>query len=515
MSSNPSSPPLVIVSLPGRTAEALRLQLALASRGGADLVEIRLDRLAPGEFKRLERVHDLPLTHPWIPALGTLRSRAEGGEGPDDPTERARILRQALELFPFSYLDLEIARDEPLRDSFRQDEGRPLGLVGSAHLPAGEVDRALDLLPQALEGYDLAKIVCRASATEILAKVLPTLEGFRDRPYIFHTLGGAGSLLRVLSRRLGMEWTFASLPETAPGTGSSSRVEPSQIPSDHLRRYLVGDANAPWYAIVGRPLGHTLSPFYQNVFLEATETRGLYVGWEPEEGEDVGGVLRKLTAFGLAGVNVTRPFKQTLLPLVTEADAEVQESGAVNTLVFPSPGAVRGYNTDVLALEKRLREGKEQGLWDGSEALVVGTGGSARAALTAARRLGAKLFVHGRNPEHAAALVREGPGAGGTSRRTGELRPFPLLIHCTPVGQSEPLGTPPALGAALAPGSWVLDLVYRPRIPWLAELAHRVGARYEDGTRILLYQARESFEHFTGRELADASFEALLPEAGA
>ncbi len=66
MSSNPSSPPLVIVSLPGRTAEALRLQLALASRGGADLVEIRLDRLAPGEFKRLERVHDLPLTHPGL-----------------------------------------------------------------------------------------------------------------------------------------------------------------------------------------------------------------------------------------------------------------------------------------------------------------------------------------------------------------------------------------------------------------------------------------------------------------
>ncbi len=507
-------PPLLVVTLPGRTAEELRAELAVAARAGADLVEIRLDRLSPGEFTRLERVHDLPLMHAWVPAIGTLRSRAEGGEGPDDPATRAGILQRALELFPFSFLDLEVSRDGALREKFRQDDGRPLSLVGSTHFPGPvPVRSVLSRLEETLASFDVAKVVLPADGRYLVEELLPALRPFKDRPYVVHTVGGLGTVLRVLSRRLGMEWVFGALPEGASDRPSARPVEPSQVPSDRLRRFLDAPGDCPWYGVVGRPLGHTLSPYYQNLFFEATEVSGLYVPLEPSASDDLSTLLRALRPHGLAGVNVTRPYKTQAAALAEKADEDVKLSGAANTLRLPPTGPIEAFNTDVQALRRRLEEGEQEALWDGGRMLVVGTGGAARAAILVGLGTGARVRVLSRSPERSAALAAEFPSEAVQPVLPEALSPFPLVVHATPAGQEAGPEEFPPVAPALGKGSWVLDLVYRPILPRLKDWAEAVGAWYEDGTRLLLYQARESFERFTGRSLPEATFGALLPEA--
>ncbi len=506
-------PPLLVVTLPGRTAEELRAELAVAAQAGADLVEIRLDRLSPGEFTRLERVHDLPLMHPWVPAIGTLRSRSEGGEGPDDPVARAAILQRALELFPFSFLDLEVSRDGALRETFRQDNGRPLSLVGSTHFPGPvPVGPVVARLEETLASFDVAKVVLPADGRYLVEELLPALRPFKDRPYVVHSVGGLGSVLRVLSRRLGMEWVFGALPEGPPDRPSPRPVEPSQVPADRLRRFLDAPGDCPWYAVVGRPLGHTLSPYYQNLFFEATEVCGLYVPLEPSASDELPVLLRALRAYGLAGVNVTRPYKTQAASLAEKADEDVELSGAANTLRLPPTGPIEAFNTDVQALRRRLEEGEQEGLWDGGRMLVVGTGGAARAAILAGLGTGARVRVLSRSPERARALAAEFPAEAVQAALPETLTPFPLVVHATPAGQSAGPEDFPPLAPALGKGSWLLDLVYRPILTRLRDWTAAAGARYEDGTRILLYQARESFERFTGGVLPEATFGALLPE---
>ncbi len=119
--------PLLIVTLPGRTVEAVRAEVEIARAGGADVAEVRLDRWSTTERSRAAELFPSPL-----PLMATLRSRAEGGEGPDAPEERIATLEEATRL-PFRWVDLEEARDGPMVASF--PAGADAVRVLSTHLP--------------------------------------------------------------------------------------------------------------------------------------------------------------------------------------------------------------------------------------------------------------------------------------------------------------------------------------------------------------------------------------------
>ncbi|HEY1198723.1 MAG TPA: type I 3-dehydroquinate dehydratase, partial [Thermoplasmata archaeon] len=103
---NPS-PPAIVVTLPARTVADARRQMEEARTSGADLLEIRFDRFDAEELGRVDQLFPNPL-----PMVATLRSRAEGGEGPDDPETRVRVLG-GLARHPFRWIDVELARDFP------------------------------------------------------------------------------------------------------------------------------------------------------------------------------------------------------------------------------------------------------------------------------------------------------------------------------------------------------------------------------------------------------------------
>lgn len=476
--------PQLVVTLPARDPVDARRQAAAARLAGADLAEVRLDRWSPGARERVGDLFPSPL-----PLVGTVRSRAEGGEGPDDRRARAAIL-SALARLPFAYLDRERARD-PIPPQRAGEE--PL-TIESSHLAAGTpVAAAREIWASSKASDVLRKVVLPATVGVALGEILPLFEsGDVPRGTSVMTTGPSGPLLRALAPRLGAALVYARLSEDT--AGDAAPFEPSQLPVGDLRRFFAGGADAPLFALLGRPVAHSMSPRLHGEWMRRAGAAGLYVPLEIGSEEELAVAVRHLPALGFRGTNVTHPWKEAALRLVPRASAAARDCGAANCLRF-DPDGPTAENTDVEAIERRLRELTAAGRWAGGEVAVLGTGGAARATVVAARRVGARVTVYGRRPDAVERLVRAlGAGRGDLAAP----RPAPLVVHATSVGRGGSGALELPLSALIVRGGYVLDWVYGVADGEVARAAARGGAEYESGEQLLAYQAASSYEHWWG-----------------
>ena len=490
--------PLLIATLPGRTIDELSAQLGVALRAGADVAEVRLDRLDASERPRLSRLFPAAL-----PLLATLRSRKEGGEGPDDPRERESQLAEAAQL-PFLWIDLEEGRDRALADRLASS-GHSIEIL-STHL-RGETT-AVELVGRArapLENGAVRKLVVPASVSALLGEILPALRAAALGSVVVLSTGASGPLLRAWAMRLGYPFVFASLPvERSPSAASA--VEPSQIPVDRLRFFFDGGGKSPLFALLGHPVAHSQSPYLHSRWMRSSGERGLYVALDIGSEAEFVESLAPLASMGFRGANVTHPWKSAALASATRVGRGAELCGTANCLSLDGDD-VTAENTDLVAMLRRLEELRADRTWDGSELAVVGAGGAAAATLAAAREVGARAFVLARSPERATGLA-DRFGAALLS----EPRPFSLVVHATDVGRSGsgPLRLP--LARLLAPGGRTLDWVYSPDDPAVRSVAENAGATYEDGWRLLAYQAAASFGLWWGTEPAAEELERTIAE---
>lgn len=198
---------------------------------------------------------------------------------------------------------------------------------------------------------------------------------------------------------------------------------------------------------------------------------------------------RALPAAGFAGANVTVPHKEAALALATEATTAARAIGAANTLTFDGD-AIHADNTDAPGLIAAL-----PGPVDGLSALVLGAGGSARAAAFALREAGAaQVRVHNRTAQRARALA----DALGVDHARA-IAPADVLVNCTTVGLHDAQAAPIDLQALDSYGV-VVDLVYRDGGTALLRAAGAAGLETVDGLEILVQQGALSLERWTGRE---------------
>jgi shikimate dehydrogenase len=225
------------------------------------------------------------------------------------------------------------------------------------------------------------------------------------------------------------------------------------------------------------------------------------VGWRyqrlPVPPELFGETARALGGAGFRGANVTIPHKEAALALAGEATPRARAIGAANTLTFAPDGTIAAENTDapglVAAMDSPVR---------GLSALVLGAGGSARAAVWVLREAGAEVSVWNRTPERASALADE-----FQVRAIGRPMAADVLVNCTSVGlqrsakeTTEPLQELGLLHDQVGEYSYVVDLVYRDTTTPLLLAAQAAGSRTLDGLEILVAQGALSFELWTGRE---------------
>ena len=270
------------------------------------------------------------------------------------------------------------------------------------------------------------------------------------------------------------------------------------------------------YGLIGVPVEHSLSPPMHEAAYDALGMDARYVTLEPDP-ERLETALDGADALGVAGLNVTIPFKRDVLALV-DPDDVARRIGAVNTVVFGDTGTdgegdeggretPRGYNTDAAGVRRAFdHHGVEL---DGTDAVVVGAGGAGRAAAFSLSDAGANVHVANRTAERAASLAEGVPGAtGGGLDTLDRVEAADVLVNATSVGMESDETPVPAdrLHADLA----VLDAVYSPLDTHLLRDAREAGATTVDGAWMLLYQGVEAFERWTGRDApVDAMNEAL------
>ncbi len=247
--------------------------------------------------------------------------------------------------------------------------------------------------------------------------------------------------------------------------------------------------------VLGWPVAHSRSPAMHNAALAELGLRDWRYQALPVPPELFAQTVRALGDSGFVGANVTIPHKQAALALADTASEAAKAIGAANTLTFAADGTIAAENTDAPGLIAAIGEPPA-----GKRALVLGAGGSARAAVWALREAGAaEVLVCNRTHERAAALARDLGARAVAEPQTAE-----LLVNCTAVGldpaageELAQLGLTPAL---LGGFETVVDLVYREGSTALLEAARAQGARTIDGLEILVAQGALSFELWTGRE---------------
>lgn len=271
--------------------------------------------------------------------------------------------------------------------------------------------------------------------------------------------------------------------------------------------------------LLGWPVRHSLSPQLHNAAFRELGLDLIYLAFPAPPGK-LAAVVEVLGAVGAAGANVTVPHKQAVVRLCDHLTQEAELVGAVNTLVWGTDGLL-GDNTDAAGLHAVLHD--ELGLSDGQRAVLLGTGGAARAAAVALGRLGAQVTVIGRRPDAAQALADLAATAGATETDAVDLaaeqwvgaavRQATLVCNATPLGMAgERL---PDAFHRLTPDQIAYDLVYQPpSTPFLHD-ARSAGAEAHHGLGMLVAQAAAAFRRWTGQPAPTAIMSAVAAAAAA
>jgi len=263
------------------------------------------------------------------------------------------------------------------------------------------------------------------------------------------------------------------------------------------------------YGLIGTPVEHSLSPPMHEAAYEELGLDARYVTFEPADDGALDAV-EGATALGIAGLNVTIPFKQDVLAAV-EPDALAARIGAVNTIDLAGAKPT-GHNTDAVGAVRAFRA---HDVSLSGSAVVVGAGGAGRAVAFGLAEEGMDVRIANRTVSKAESLAADVASDGSARARAhgldalaAILEDASVLVNCTSVGMDEDRSPVPS--DALHDGLAVLDAVYSPVETRLLREAEAAGAQPIDGAWMLLYQGVAAFERWTGEAAPVEAMNAAL-----
>jgi 3-dehydroquinate dehydratase/shikimate dehydrogenase len=434
---------------------------------GADLVELRLDGVGDVDVAGA-------LAGRRLPVIVTCRAAWQGGrfDGPEEV--RTAILERAWDLGA-EFVDIEDGAAEAL---LQRTRGRRL--VRSFHdFTGGVADAASRLRHLRASGAEVAKLAVTATR---LADLVPlaALGRAEAGQTVILAMGEAGVASRVLAAHMGARWTYAG-DAVAPGQLSLARMR------DEFRVPAITAATRV-FGVLGRPVGHSLSPVMHNAAFAAANVDAVYL---PLAAESFADFVAFADGFAVEGVSVTAPFKLDAFRAAATTDPRAAAIGAVNTLRRTASGW-EGRNTDVDGVMAPL-VGRDL---RGRRVAVLGAGGAARSVAVALSAAGAAVTVHARRLDAAQRLA---DAAGVTAA------PWPpdgdswdVLVNTTPVGTTPLTDAVPLALTGRLDGRLVYDLVYNPPETALLRQARALGAEGLGGLPMLAAQAAAQFAWWTG-----------------
>lgn len=471
-------PAKLCVTVTADTMAELRARRDAVKR--ADMVELRLDTVKnPSAAAALEGRTQ--------PVIITCRHQSQGGHFTGSEEERRSILGEALSLGA-DYVDLEWRGG--CADLISRTGGRNVIL---SHHDFDGVPRELDAMARDMLGSGAAVVKLAVTARNLSDCLRLRAIGQKSPvPTTLIAMGEAGLASRILANWMGSCWTYAADDHLA------EPVAPGQLPMqlmlDEYQFQRISPRTAI-YGVLGKPVSHSVSPAMHNAAFRAAGIDAVYL---PLAASDYDDFMRFAAATGLAGASVTAPFKVTAFERADECDPVSRRIRSVNTLRRDGSKWL-GCNTDVTGFLAPMQSLPQL---RGGRAVILGAGGAARSVSVALTSSGMHVTIAARRHDQShsvaaltGAAIAEWPPAPGS---------WDLLVNATPVGTIPDVEQSPLPDDyAFPPHGLVYDLVYNPPQTRLVSLAARAGCRTLGGLDMLVAQAQEQFEWWTGVRPAD------------
>ncbi len=293
------------------------------------------------------------------------------------------------------------------------------------------------------------------------------------KKHVLIGMGETGKITRIRSSLLNNEFTYGFVcDQTASG----------QLSDDELNE--LGDV-CKITGIIGSEINHTLSPAIHNAAMKKAGINGCYLIFDVRSLNSIKDVI---TEYSITGLNVTIPYKTDIMKHLDRCSPDAERIGAVNTITNKN-GKLYGDNTDWKGIASALKD------VDVKNALIVGTGGSARAAAYSLIDRGSDVSILGRNMKKAEQIHSDLETEIFSGK---DVSSFDLIVNCTPIGMISDSEYPFDLNS-ISKEQTVLDLVYNKETD-LVKRAKGIGCCVASGIDVLIGQGMESFRHWFGIE---------------
>ncbi|KAF3933283.1 hypothetical protein ABW20_dc0109877 [Dactylellina cionopaga] len=519
ISTKPSPSFFVSLTMPDLKNDSQIIERCLE---GCDAVELRVDLLAdPKEetgIPSLEYLNDQVAylrSKTSLPLIFTIRTAGQGGRYPDSAVEEAEKLYLAALRMGFEYLDLEMTWPEALLQRITSAKG--FTKIIASHHDTKQVYSWSDgswipTFNKAVEHGDIVKLVGIARTLEdnySLEKFRAWATSTQKVKFIAINMTSKGQLSRILNDFL-TPVSHPALPfKAAPGQLSIAEINQGLA--------LLGEIPAKKFYLFGKPVSHSRSPALHNSLFENFGLPHNYSLLETDKAEDT---LGSIQADDFGGASVTIPLKLSYFDHLDEISDEARAIGAVNT-IYPigSDGKgkriLRGDNTDWLGIKMALQD---CGIINGNDpatGLVIGAGGTSRAAVYALANLNlSPIYIINRTTENSKQMAASFPSDKYDIRvieNKEDISKIPsapvAAVSTVPADLEIDIKTRELLTAILGIGSpkgpdskrqVLIEMAYKPRHTNMMKLAEDLGWKTVPGLEALTGQGIEQFKRFTG-----------------
>tara|TARA_B100000959_G_scaffold286036_1_gene363005 strand:- start:3762 stop:4559 length:798 start_codon:yes stop_codon:yes gene_type:complete len=246
------------------------------------------------------------------------------------------------------------------------------------------------------------------------------------------------------------------------------------------------------YLVIGNPIEHSLSPRLHNYWFKQNNIDAVYEKKQIEE-TDIEGIISEMRNGEIEGINVTVPFKKSVIPFLDELDNLAKKTQSVNT-IYKKKNKIIGTNTDIYGFQLSLLQIKYN--VKGKKIFILGAGGVTSSIIFALGYMEASvIMLSNRTKEKAENLKKLFPKL--ELIKWGDIKNFDMIINATSLGLKENDKIPINYDQ-IGSGKFFYDVIYNPTKTNFLSEAEKRGNQIKNGKTMFFYQAFSAFEKWTG-----------------
>ena len=241
------------------------------------------------------------------------------------------------------------------------------------------------------------------------------------------------------------------------------------------------------YLVIGNPINHSLSPKLHNHWIKKNKINAVYDKKQINE-NDIKSIIYEVRNGKIEGINVTVPFKKSVIPFIDQLSSEAEEAQSVNT-IYKENNKVFGHNTDISGFELAMR-GKSYDI-KGKKIFILGAGGVVPSIILALKKMGAdKIILSNRTKKKSEQLKKTFSDLEIVN--WGDTPEFNMIINATSLGLNKEDEIKLDY-AGLGPNKLFYDVIYNPKQTKFLSKAKQFGNQTENGKMMFIYQAHQAF----------------------